>query len=211
MQSEGRWKECFKFRPSSSPSPFLQSRKICFDSSSFFHSHPLTFFEFNNLNGRLFCSLKKASEFQPMSVLCRTKGLQPIKIGLCIQEGIIWFMTVTYIQTQYVDLYITGRAHASAPICPFYDDAVRVRKETWTRRFVTKYILRNVTICYHFETLGSPFCGRRHCDNYSNLQTSAISRELNLCYNSENMVYNSNLLVETYDRQLIIQKNLNFI
>jgi hypothetical protein len=118
---------------------------------------------------------------------------------------------VIYVQTQYADLYIEGSEQVSPPIRPLYEDAVRERKEMWTRRFITEYILRNVTTCGHFENRGSPFCGRGQCDNYSNLQTSAIFRALNLHYNSENAVYNSNLLVETCDRQLLIQENFNYI
>jgi hypothetical protein len=58
---------------------------------------------------------------------------------------------VMYVQTQYVDLYITENEHASPPLRPLYKDAVTERKEMWTRRFITEYILRKVTISDHFE------------------------------------------------------------
>lgn len=57
------------------------------------------------------------------------RATTPKNIALYTRRSNMIYDCVMYVQTQYVDLYITGSEHASLPIRPLYEDAVRERKE----------------------------------------------------------------------------------
>jgi hypothetical protein len=103
------------------------------------------------------------------------KVYNPLKIQLCIQEGGIWFMTVIYVQTQYVDLYIIWSLHPPRPLAVSCKDTTRGRKDIWPRD-CTQDVLRTNEKISTFVHSSISKTGARWCVDYKSMARILICK-----------------------------------